>query len=113
MGHTATPKIIYYRDDKTGTFKTTTHVVYDEAYMTLAREKVPPEAIALQNLGYANEGSKGNKRGDPYLHVQLLSKDAKLPTKGTAHSVGLDLYSAAEVVLSPQAITIVPTDIAI
>ena len=35
--HSETPKIIYYRDDKTGTFKTIPHVVYDEAHITLAR----------------------------------------------------------------------------
>ena len=45
--------------------------------------------------------------------MQLLSKDAKLLTKGTVNSVGLDLYSASEVVLSPQATKIIPTDIVI
>ena len=60
LGHAATLKNIYYRDEKTGIVKPTTYMIYDEAHMTLAREKVPPAAVALQNLGYAfnNETKK-------------------------------------------------------
>ena len=113
LGHTATPKNIHYRDHKTGFFKTGTHVIYDEAHMTLAREKIPPAAVALQNLGYNNEGSHGNKRGDQFLHVQLLSRNATMPSKGTVDSAGLDIFSAVDIIVKPHDSTIVPTDIAV
>ena len=45
--------------------------------------------------------------------MKLLRKDVKLPTKGIENSVGTELYSAEEVVLSPREITIVLNDIAI
>jgi hypothetical protein len=35
LGYTATDKNIIYRDSVTGRFKTVTHVVFDEAGMTL------------------------------------------------------------------------------
>ena len=113
LGNTATSKIIHYRDHKSGTCKTGMHVAFDEAHITLARELVPPAAIALQNLGYNNEPSRGNRRGDSFLHVQLLSESAKLPTRGTQDSAGLDLFSAVDTVLPPKSITVIPTDIAI
>ena len=74
---------------------------------------MPPEGIALQNIGYNNEPSRGNRRGYSFLHVQLLNDSAKIPTRGTKDSAGLDLFSAVEIVLPPNAITVIPTDIAI
>jgi dUTP pyrophosphatase len=52
LGYTATDKNIIYRDSVTGRFKTATHVVFDEAGMTLPATERNPAAKVLQELGY-------------------------------------------------------------
>ncbi|RUS12687.1 Deoxyuridine 5'-triphosphate nucleotidohydrolase [Jimgerdemannia flammicorona] len=47
------------------------------------------------------------------LRVKRLSEHAKLPTRGSAHAAGYDLYSSADTVIPAQGKTIVPTDISI
>ena len=80
--------------------------------MTLACEKIPPAVVALQNLGYNNKGSHENKCDDQFLHVQLLSTNITMPSKGTMDSAGLNLFSAVDIIVKPCDITIVPTYIA-
>lgn len=48
-----------------------------------------------------------------YLRVKKLSVFAILPTKGTEHSVGYDLYSAYDVLIEPFSTALVKTDIAV
>ncbi|KAI7872776.1 dUTPase-like protein [Spinellus fusiger] len=47
------------------------------------------------------------------LLVKRLSKFAQLPTRGSPHAAGYDLYSAANITVPAQNKAIVPTDIAI
>lgn len=47
------------------------------------------------------------------LKVKLLSEHATVPTKGTEHAAGYDLYSAYEYVIEPRERCLVKTDIAI
>jgi hypothetical protein len=55
LGYTATDKNIVYRDSVTGRLKTTTHVVFDEAGMTLPAAERSPAAKVLQELGYGRQ----------------------------------------------------------
>jgi dUTP pyrophosphatase len=52
LGYTATDKNVIYRDSVTGRFKTATHVLFDEAGMTLPAADRNPAAKVLQELGY-------------------------------------------------------------
>jgi len=52
LGYTATDKNVVYRDSVTGRFKTATHVVFNEAGMTLPAAERSPAAKVLQDLGY-------------------------------------------------------------
>jgi len=47
------------------------------------------------------------------LQVQLLSPNAKAPTKGSAFAAGHDLYSAVETVIPARGRALVATDIKI
>ncbi|ORY97954.1 dUTPase-like protein [Syncephalastrum racemosum] len=49
----------------------------------------------------------------PRLLVKRLSENAKIPTRGSAHAAGYDLYSAASIVIPAQGKAIVPTDLSI
>jgi len=55
LGYTATDKNIIFMDSVTKRIKTATHVVFDEAGMTLPANDLPPSAKILQQLGYAKE----------------------------------------------------------
>lgn len=48
----------------------------------------------------------------PNLKVKLLSNTAKLPTRGTPGSSGLDVYSPINVTIPPRGDTLIPTDLA-
>ncbi|KAL1795245.1 hypothetical protein ACET3X_007061 [Alternaria dauci] len=47
------------------------------------------------------------------LQIQLLSPNAKAPTKGSAFAAGHDLYSAEETVIPARGRALVKTDIKI
>jgi len=55
LGYTATDKNIIFMDSVTKRIKTATHVVFDEAGMTLPAAELPPYAKMLQQLGYAKD----------------------------------------------------------
>ena len=55
LGYTATDKNIIFMDSVTKRIKTATHVVFDEAGMTLPANELPPSAKMLQQLGYAKD----------------------------------------------------------
>ncbi|KAI7825097.1 dUTP diphosphatase [Gamsiella multidivaricata] len=47
------------------------------------------------------------------LLVKKLSKKARMPTRGSKHAAGFDLYSAKTMTIAPQSQGVVPTDISI
>lgn len=47
----------------------------------------------------------------PTLKVQLLSKDAKMPTRGTNGSSGLDVYTPKDIIIEPWKDVLVPLDL--
>jgi dUTP pyrophosphatase len=46
------------------------------------------------------------------LNIQLLSKNARLPIRGTTWSAGLDLFSPINITLVSGNITVIPLDVA-
>lgn len=50
---------------------------------------------------------------EPVLKVQLLSKNAKMPTRGTPGSSGLDVYTPIDFVIPAWGDAIIPLDIAV
>lgn len=48
----------------------------------------------------------------PTLKVKLLSPTAKMPTRGTPGSSGLDVYSPVDIVIPPREDCLIPTDLA-
>jgi dUTP pyrophosphatase len=55
LGYCTTDKNIIYMDNIKKRFKTATHVVFDEAGMTLPPTEQSPAAKVLQQLGYAHD----------------------------------------------------------
>ena len=49
----------------------------------------------------------------PTLKVQLLSENATMPTRGTARSAGLDLYSSGNYTIPAQNFSLIPLDLAL
>lgn len=47
------------------------------------------------------------------MKIKLLSKKAKLPTRGSEEAAGWDLYAAEEAIISPHTTAKISTDIAI
>mmetsp|Transcript_14552 Transcript_14552/g.20797 ORF Transcript_14552/g.20797 Transcript_14552/m.20797 type:complete len:1557 (+) Transcript_14552:1335-6005(+) len=131
LGYTATDKNIIYMDALTQEIKTANHVIFDEAHMTAPRSKAPPAATILQHLGFHNDAVNGAlppvevppcdallphhpaSANTSIAQIVLLTPNATTPTRGTANSVGYDLFSAADVTIEPQSRTKVPTDVAI
>jgi len=141
LGYTATDKNVLYRDSVTGRFKTATHVVFDEAGMTLPAAERSPAAKVLQELGYG-QSTESHHNNDvasddtpeplhpptmlpttplsiPTVHleaqlqVKLLSVYGTIPAQATDGSAGYDLYSAVDRIISPRTCCAIPLDIAI
>ncbi len=81
LGYTATDQNILYRDSITGRFKTATHLVFDEAGMTLPATERSPAAKVLQELGY------GMHSDDDADDVPIEENDMHVP--GDNHDVPL------------------------
>jgi len=142
LGYTATEKNIMYRDSVTGRFKTATHVVFDEAGMTLPAAERNPAALALQELGYGtsdtSDSDNTNQLTDDsidfvqpiemrpsttptpkessdndHLRVKCLTIHATMPVKATDGSAGYDVFSAVDATIPPQTRRVIPLDIAI
>jgi len=81
LGYTATDKNVIYRDSVTGRFKTATHVVFDEAGMTLPAAERSPAAKVLQELGYGQQLDDSDETDDPIdeADMQGAPPDANLP----------------------------------
>ncbi len=110
-------KNVYVESKRTKQVHVSLHKSFDEAHVTAPTEGLPPLAIALQNAGYNNEGSKSQTTPISIdannLKIKLLSNDATTPSRSTSQSAGLDLHSAVDIVIPPNQTTIVPIDIAI
>jgi deoxyuridine 5'-triphosphate nucleotidohydrolase len=126
LGYTATDKNIIYIDKRTGTIKVTTHVIYDEAHMSVPASQAPLAAQTLQRLGYyAKEDWKEIEPGiwnvneipeeASKLLIQQLTPTSTIPTRSTPESIGLDLYADTDtdLVLLPGSVTPISTGIAI
>lgn len=48
----------------------------------------------------------------PVLKVKLLSENAKMPTRGTPGSSGLDVYTPIDVFIQPRKDVLIPLDLA-
>jgi dUTP pyrophosphatase len=124
LGFTATSHNIYYRDSETKRIKIATHITFDEAGYSVPTHAQTPFQRALQRWGShdTNTATDGMQNQQPTLSsddqsssilVQQLTPNATIPTRGTADSAGLDLYSAESILIPPGVPTAVPTDIAV
>lgn len=50
---------------------------------------------------------------DFFLHIQLLSENAKMPTRATIGDAGLDLYTPKDIIIAPFGDSLIPLDIRI
>lgn len=48
----------------------------------------------------------------PKLKVKLLSENAKMPTRGTPGSSGLDVYTPVDIIIQPRQDVLIPLDLA-
>lgn len=123
LGCTATPKNIYVKDDHTRLVKIGTHVVYDEAHMTVPAIRAPLAAQALQRLGYHRnekyveemlQAAQEQKNRTSIFQIELLSDRAQAPIQATKESVGYDVFSAKDdFEIGPGETAVVPLDIKI
>lgn len=68
------------------------------------------KAIHKQIQKYISHATKKQQRR---VLIKLLSKDAKMPTKGTKGAAGFDLYAAANVKIEPRSRAFVSTGISL
>ena len=120
LGYTATSKNVYIKDDKTNQVKIGSHVIFDEAHMSVPTNTAPLAAQALQRLGYHRDESwrkteHSHNEQNLIAKIQLLSKTARLPTKETTSSIGYDVYNPrlGVTTIKPNETIAIPLDIAI
>ena len=112
LGFTATDKNVLYIDEETGRVKTGTHVIFDEAHMSVAASKAPLAAQTLQRLGYYSKEdwvteTFNTAQKEKFL-VQHLTSTAITPTRSTTESIGYDLHLNAPNDIIIPAGTIMP-----
>ncbi len=121
LGFGATDANAWFIDDATGLIKLGTHVIFDEAHMSVPARKAPLAAEALQRVGYYNREqwiddnvrSEFKADSNGCVRTRKLTDTAITPTKGTAGSIGLDLHSDMDTVtISPGETIIFKTGIA-
>jgi len=118
LGFTATDKVVTFIDEASGTIESGTHVLFDEAHMSVAAQKAPLAAQALQRLGYsvreswmrASDQSDHVLRNDAFM-VQQLRSTAIYPSRATAESIGFDIHADHDdpIVIAPGRIGVIPT----
>jgi deoxyuridine 5'-triphosphate nucleotidohydrolase len=118
VGFTATDKNVRYIDENTGRIKISTHVIFDEAHFSQPANKAPLAAQTLQRLGYyAKEDwiEPIDAQKSTEFNIQLLTKTAKTPTRGSADAIGYDLYfdNTHPITIQPGTIQPLKTGIAI
>lgn len=122
LSHGATDANVYFLDDATASVKLGTHVIFDEAHMSVPARKAPLASEALQRVGYYNHEQYINddirdefKADSTFLmRVQRLTETAIIPHRGTDDLIGYDLCSDMDdLVLNPGQTHVVQTGIAV
>ena len=117
LGYTSTEKNVYIKSSSSNNILIGTHTSFDESHMSSPSVDQPPMAQALRNAGYNNDGTSPSDHILPVdrsgLKVQLLSKDAKAPERGTLDSAGLDVCCTEDLVIEPHSYATTPLDIAV
>ena len=108
MTYKGNNNLAYVIDDISGKERVTTHLNFDEAYVSAPANKQPPMGTALQQSGY-----KPEKEDICRLKVKLLHKKATMPAKGSAAAAGLDIYSTKALSIPPETQAVIPTGIAV
>ena len=120
IGYSATSDNVYFIDDATGLVKLGTHVIFDEAHMSVPARKAPLSAEALQRVGYYNREQwiddcvRNEFQADSTQRIQVerITPTALLPTRGTKDAIGMDLYSDMDdVTIQPDQTLIFQTGI--
>jgi deoxyuridine 5'-triphosphate nucleotidohydrolase len=104
---------VYYYDIDTKRIKTSTHGIFDEAYITIPQADRSSASQALIDLGYRQEDDAApaqESQAPPVAQILLRTPTAKLPTQGSILAAGYDVYSTVHCVLQPQMVTKVPLD---
>lgn len=77
-------------------------------------EDAPPQMPAADpNIAQPHMVAMLATIDQPIIAVQLLSPLARLPTRATEHSAGLDLYSTLDVTLAPHSSVSIPLELAV
>ena len=108
MTYKGNNNLAYVIDDTTGRERVTTHLNYDEAYISAPSSEQPPMGTALQQSGYIPE-----KEEICRLKVKLLHKNAKCPEKGSEEAAAFDLYAIQDTVITPTTQSAISTGIAL
>ena len=116
LNYTATDKNILYLDSYTNREKIASHVVFDEA--NFSGGKNSPGSLALQKAGATkamikDENATELKQSNNTLLVKKLTPNAKIPTRASDGSAGLDLHSNITITLQPKEFQWIPTGISI
>ena len=121
LSHTATTGNVNFIDDDSGLMKMGTHVLFDEAHMTVPASKAPLAAQALQRLGYYSREQwidtavLQEHDADVHRHllIERLTPTSTAPSRSTPDSAGLDLHSDMDsFILQPGEIKVTLTGIA-
>ena len=67
----------------------------------------------MPQISLFKPGQLAQIQRDNHLLVQLLSQNARVPTRGTTEAAGYDLYSAEHTIIAPQSRAKVSTEISI
>ena len=118
---TATSGNVNFIDDATGLIMNGTHVMFDEAHMTVPAAKAPLAAQALQRLGYYTRETwidtavLQEQQADMHRDVLIekTTPTAITPSRSTEESIGIDIHSDMDdVILKPGDLKIILTGIA-
>ena len=121
LSHTATSGNVNFIDDATGLIMNGTHVMFDEAHMTVPASHAPLAAQALQRLGYYTRESwiddtvKQEQSADinRQILIEKITETAIAPNRSTPESIGLDIYSDQDdTIVKPGEVKVVLTGIA-
>ena len=108
MTYKGNNSLAYVIDNATGQERVTTHLNFDEAYVSAPAGEQPPMGTALQQSGF-----KPEKEDTCHVKVKLVSKHAKCPVRGSEEAAALDVYAAKSLIVQPHDQTTIPTGIAL
>ena len=121
LSFTATSGNVNFIDDASGLIMTGTHVMFDEAHMTVPAAKAPLAAQALQRLGYYTRETwideeilqehHADRNRD--ILIEKTTATAVTPTRSTSESIGIDIHSDMDdLVIPPGELKVILTGIA-